>query len=80
MKLRNIKQVNDFLFAVDKCQHEVWLESKEGDKLSLKSPLSQYVAIGALLSERGNELELFCSDSKDEINFYKFFANNPGVL
>ncbi len=34
-----------FLDAVKKCREEVFLETDEGDKLNLKSTLSQYVFV-----------------------------------
>lgn len=79
MELTNIEQIQDFLAAVDKCVSDVWLESPEGDRFNLKSKFSQYVAIGALLSNQGNELELFCASSNDEKHFYKFFNEHPEV-
>lgn len=79
MKLTNINQVEDFLAAVNKCKGSVWLESKYGDKYNLKSKFSQYVAMGALLSTYGDQLELFCSDSNDESHFFKFFNEHPEV-
>lgn len=79
MKIRNVKQLNDFIGAVDKCKGIVWLESPEGDKFNLKSHFSQYVALGRLLSEKGCFLELFCSDKNDEINFFEYFAEHPEV-
>ena len=51
-----------------------------GDKYNLKSELSQYLAIGALLKEHGNWLELFCSQKEDEIHFFHFFAEHPEVV
>lgn len=77
MKLNNIKQVNDFLEAVSKCSGAVWLESKEGDYLNLKSELSKYVAIGQLIDERADDLELFCNLREDEAMMLKFFSMNP---
>lgn len=70
MKIKNIEQVNEFLAAVDKCKGEVWLLSSQGDELNLKSRLSQYVAIGALLKDYNEDLELFCQFVEDEHNFY----------
>ena len=46
----------------------------------MKSLLTQYVAIGALLGEKGDELELFCSSKEDEVKFLKFFNENPEVM
>lgn len=80
MKLRNTEDVEGFLDAVSQCKGDVWLESPYGDKYNLKSKLSQYIAMGALLSLNGDNLELFCSNSADENKFYKFFHTHPGVL
>jgi hypothetical protein len=79
MKLTNIEHITSFLEAVDKCQGSVWLESPQGDKFNLKSAFSRYVSIGALLSNHGDELELFCGPD-DEHCFYKWFHLNPEVL
>ena len=80
MKLANIKEVNNFLRTVDECTGDVWLESIDGDKINLKSKLSQYVAISALISCEADKLELFCSKHEDEERFFKFFKENPEVL
>ena len=80
MKLANIKEVNDFLKTVDECTGDVWLESVDGNKINLKSKLSQYVAINALISCESDKLELFCSKHEDEKKFFKFFIENPKVL
>lgn len=80
MKLRNLKSPNIFLSVVNDCKGQVWLESDEGDKYNLKSIFSQYIAIGALLSERGDWLELYCSDKDDEARFMKFFNEHPEVM
>ena len=49
MRIKKINHVNEFLQAIEKCKHEVWLTSPYGDKYNLKSTLSQCVAIAALL-------------------------------
>ena len=64
MKLSNINEVNDFLAAVDRCKGDVWLEDAKGDRLSLKSMFSRYIAMGNLLQDKGEELELFCSQPR----------------
>lgn len=79
MKICNITQLKDFIGAVNRCRGIVWLESPEGDKYNLKSQFSQYVALGALLSERGRELELFCANQEDEQNFFAYFGDHPEV-
>ena len=55
MKLHNLGEVNDFLHTVNRCKGEVWLEDRDGSRINLKSKLSQYVAIAALLGEPGDE-------------------------
>ena len=79
MVFENIKQIDDFLDAVQKCKGNVYLKSTEGDVFNLKSRLSQYVAIGALLDDEGDYLELFCDEHEDEGYFYKFFVDHPEV-
>lgn len=80
MRLTNIKEVDNFLKTVNECKGDVWLESMDGDKINLKSKLSQYIAISALISCEADKLELFCSEAADETRFYNFFSENPEVL
>ena len=77
MRLNNIKELQEFLAIVNSCEGSVWLESADGDKLNLKSNLSQYVALGALLEQKGDELELYCTSREDEAKFIGFFRRNP---
>ena len=79
MHLNSKIEVQAFEKAVRNCIGDVWLESQEG-KFNLKSFMSRYVAIGKLISEHGNELELFCENKADESNFFAFFEENPEVL
>ena len=76
-KLKNIKQVEDFLAAVKAAKGDVWLISQLGDRYNLKSALTQYIALGALLDNHGEDLELFCNNKSDEPLFLNFFYNNP---
>ena len=62
MKLKNSVQVNAFVEAVSRCKGNVFLRSLQGDIFNMKSSLSQYIAMGALLEE----LELFCEKKEDE--------------
>ena len=80
MKLSNINEVNDFIAAVDRCEGDVWLEDAKGDRLSLKSMFSRYIAIGNLLQDKCGELELFCSQPADEAVFIGLFAQNPQIV
>jgi len=66
MKLNNIKDVQKFIAAVNACENDVYLKSVEGDVFNLKSSLSQYIAIGRLIEESGDNLELFAQTREDE--------------
>lgn len=52
MKFHSEKEISEFLSAVDKCTGDVYLKSVRGDCYNLKSELSKYVAIAALLRGR----------------------------
>lgn len=79
MKITCMEQVNDFIAAVNECQGGVWLESPYGDKFDLKSQFSRYIALGALLAEHGDDLELYCTHKDDEKYFFKFFKHHPEI-
>ena len=79
MKFTKAIEVNDFLHTVSECEGAVWIESPNGDKYVLNSVFSSYIAMAALLSERGDELELYCQLPEDRIKFYKYFNDHPGV-
>ena len=66
MRLTNMKDVKKFIEAVNACEHDVYLKSLEGDVFNLKSSLSQYIAIGRLIEESGDSLELFADSREDE--------------
>ena len=80
MKIKNVTQINKFLDILKECKGDVFLTSNEGDKYNLKSTLSQYVAIAALLSNMGDSLELWCSEKEDEARFIQFFSENPDIM
>lgn len=80
MRLTKAIEVEDFLKATKNAKDNVYLRSVYGDCYNLKSALSAYVAIGALLGEHGDELELFCDSKEDERFFCRFFKDHPEVL
>lgn len=80
MKFVKISEINDFINTVDECKGEVWLESPRGDKYVLKSLFSRCLALGLLLDQHGDELELFCQFAEDEQLFYKYFDEHSGVI
>ena len=66
MKLNNIKDVQKFIETVNACENDVYLKSVEGDVFNLKSSLSQYIAIGRLIEDASESLELFAQTREDE--------------
>lgn len=80
MKLRNEIEVDAFQKAVDACGGDVWLVGSDGSRFNLKSFISWYVALAALIRNYNNDLELFCDVKADEANFFRFFQENPRVL
>ena len=64
MKLSNISDVQKFTAAVNACTGDVYL----------KSSLSQYIAIGRLLEEFGDSLELFARTREDEAILLKMLG------
>ena len=50
MKITNIPDINDFFKVVDKCEGRVELTSSEGDRINLKSKLTQFVAMAQLMN------------------------------
>ncbi len=72
MKLKNIKEVEEFRKVIHECEGDVYLKSPEGDVFNLKSSLSEYIALGRLLGEAGDTLELFASRREDEAKLMAF--------
>ncbi|NLK26837.1 MAG: polya polymerase [Clostridiales bacterium] len=68
MKIMNITDINGFFKVIDECKGKVELVTGEGDRLNLKSKLSQYVALANVFSDgKIDELEIVAYE-KDDIN------------
>ena len=52
MKVSNIKDIDKFFAVVDSCEGRVELVTGEGDRLNLKSKLSQYVSLANIAYEK----------------------------
>lgn len=69
MKVNVIKDVTDFFKAVDSCEGNVYLTTKSGDKLNLKSELTKYVAVANIFSNNkilsNLNVEIICDNSAD---------------
>ena len=66
MKVQNIKNIDKFFQIVDKCKGKVELVTGEGDRLNLKSKLSQYVSMANIFSNGEiPELEIIAYEPED---------------
>ncbi len=76
MKVENIKDINKFFSVVDECKGKVELVTGEGDRLNLKSKLSQYVSLANIFSDGViKELELVAYEPEDIDRLFKFMIN-----
>ena len=71
MSLHDI-DVSEFLNVLDTCEGKVYLVTNEGDKLNLKSKLSQLVGLTTLV-EGGKITEAFvlCDSPVDESKLFR---------
>ena len=58
----------------------ILLDNQHGDKFNLKSKLTQYVAVSALIGNHGEDLELWCTDKEDEMKFLQMLKENHEVV
>ena len=66
MKVQNITDIDKFFEVVDRCSGTVELVTGEGDRLNLKSKLSQYVSIANIFSNSEiPELEIVAYEPDD---------------
>ncbi|MBR2258438.1 MAG: polya polymerase [Blautia sp.] len=66
MKLTNITDVDGFFKTIDQCKGKVELVTAEGDRLNLKSKLSQYVSLANLFANAEiPEMELVAYEHED---------------
>ena len=77
MKIQNITNIEKFFEVVDSCKGKVELVTGEGDRLILKSKLSQYVSMAKLFSDGTiSELELLAYEPEDINKLVNFMMNN----
>ena len=66
MKVQNITDIEGFFKVVDECKGKVELVTGEGDRLNLKSKLSQYVSMANIFSNGEiPELEIIAYEPED---------------
>ena len=77
MKVQNIKDVNAFFKMIDTCEGTVELLTGEGDRLNLKSKLSQYLSLANIFSNGDiPELEIVAHEKEDVEKILHFMMNN----
>ena len=76
MLLKNAKEIDKLIEAVNRCRGDVLLRSVDGrEEFNLKSVLSRYIAIGELCKDHGDTYEVFCMNKADEAYMMNFFNN-----
>ena len=79
MKVMGIKDIDKFFEVVDSCKGKVELVTGEGDRLNLKSKLSQYVSLANIFSNGEiPELEIVAYEKEDidKLMDYMISRNN----
>lgn len=79
MKLQNVKDVNKLFEIVDSCKGKVELVTGEGDRLNLKSKLSQYISLTGIFKNGRTdipELEIVAYEPDDIDKLVEFMMNN----
>ena len=73
MKIEHITDVNRFFKVVDSCKGKVELVTNEGDRLNLKSKLSQYVSLANIFSSGDiPEMEVVAYEKEDVEKLIEF--------
>lgn len=76
MKVQNITNIEKFFKVIDSCEGKVELVTGEGDRLNLKSKLSQYVSMANIFSDGTiEELELIAYEPADIDRLVNFMVN-----
>lgn len=76
MKVENITNIDKFFKVIDSCSGKVELVTGEGDRLNLKSKLSQYVSMANIFSDGTiDELELIAYEPEDIDRLVNFMVN-----
>lgn len=76
MKVQNITDIEGFFKVIDSCTGKVELVTGEGDRLNLKSKLSQYVSLATIFSNGEiPELEIVAHEKEDIDKLVTFMIN-----
>ncbi len=73
MKVQNINDIDKFFEVIDSCKGRVELVTGEGDRLNLKSKLSQYVSMANIFYDGTiSELEIIAYEPDDITKLVNF--------
>lgn len=76
MKVEHITDIEKFFKVIDSCKGKVELVTGEGDRLNLKSKLSQYVSMANIFSDGTiDELEIIAYEPEDIDKIVNFMVN-----
>ena len=76
MKVEHISDINKFFDVVEQCKGRVELVTGEGDRLNLKSKLSQYVSMANIFSNGEiPELEVIAYEKEDTDKLIQFMMD-----
>lgn len=77
MKVQNITDIEKFFEVINSCKGKVELVTGEGDRLNLKSKLSQYVSMANIFSDGTiAELELIAYEPEDITKLVSFMMES----
>lgn len=76
MKFNNLTNIDGLFQVIDKCEGKVELVTDEGDRLNLKSKLSQYVSFAKIMSDgKIREMEIVAYEPEDTQKLLNFMFN-----
>ena len=76
MKVTHITDIDEFFKVIDSCKGRVELVTGEGDRLNLKSKLSQYVSMANIFSNGEiPELEVIAYEKEDTDKLIQFMID-----
>lgn len=80
MTLENVSNIEGLFEVINECKGKVELVSDEGDRINLKSKLSQYLAIaGAFSNGYIRSLNLEIEDPEDSAKIFNFIASGESM-
>lgn len=72
--LQDKRDVENFKAAIRECKKDVYVKhNSRREEYNVKSLFGRHFALAKLMSNHGDEYEIFCNDSKDEGRMMEFF-------